>query len=185
MKTTGSLALDLQETAAIEEEIPSIVGLEGLRYFSPNKSPEQAASDKQSTDVLGTSDSEEKPVIPSISAIPRTPTQPKPRSISLQKWEGVVTNISEGLFTARLVDLTQTGPEEEAEFSISEISQGDQNLMEQGAVFYWSIGYLDDLGGQRTRTSLIRFRRLPVWSEGEIEKAREDAESIGRLIGWH
>jgi hypothetical protein len=111
----------------------------------------------------------------------------KPRQsvfTSLQKWEGVVLEVWEDAFLARLVDLTRPGPDEEAEFPLDEISEEDRPLVRPGAIFYWNIGYHDSSSGQRTRASIIRFRRLPAWRREEIEAARLEAERIRESIGW-
>lgn len=104
--------------------------------------------------------------------------------ISLQKWEGVVLEVLSDSFLVRLVDLTCTGPDEEAEFPWYEVSEEDRPLVRPGAVFYWNIGYHNSYSGQRTRTSIIRFRRLPAWTGEEIEAAKKEAERLGESIGW-
>lgn len=104
--------------------------------------------------------------------------------ISLQKWEGIVLDVMDHAFLARLIDLTQKGTDEEAEFSFDEISEEDKPLIRSGAIFYWNIGYHTSYSGQRTRTSLIRFRRLPAWTQREIDAAKREAERIGKALGW-
>jgi hypothetical protein len=103
---------------------------------------------------------------------------------SLQAWEGVVTRVMGNAFLARLIDLTQTGADEEAEFSIDDISEEDKALITPGAIFYWDIGYHTSYSGQRTRESMIRFRRLPAWTQKEIDAAQREAERIGKALGW-
>ncbi len=104
--------------------------------------------------------------------------------ISLQKWEGIVMDVMDDAFLARLIDLTQKGTDEEAEFSFDEISEEDKPLIRSGAIFYWNIGYHTSYSGQRTRTSLIRFRRLPAWTQREIDAAKREAERLGKALGW-
>ena len=104
--------------------------------------------------------------------------------ISLQEWEGIVEKVKEESFDARLVDLTRNNPDEVLEdFPLDDISEEDRRLVAPGAVFYWCIGY-HVRKGQRSRTSEIRFRRLPVWGEAEIEEARQTAENRRRDIVW-
>src|SRR5437588_13022054 len=43
------------------------------------------------------------------------------RFVSLQKWEGYVLEIQGDTFSARLIDLTAEGPEEDAVFSIRQV----------------------------------------------------------------
>ncbi|MBF0320870.1 MAG: hypothetical protein HQL01_13810 [Nitrospirae bacterium] len=102
----------------------------------------------------------------------------KARTVSLQKWEGYVLEIFEDTFIARLIDLTNESPDEEAEFYIDDLSGEDKELLQLGAVFYWNIGYHIASGGQRTRGSTIRFRRLPAWRKEDIKSATQKAERL-------
>lgn len=97
---------------------------------------------------------------------------------SLQKWRGTVLEVYKDCFLARLVDIQQDTADEEAEIYLTEISDEDLSLIEPGAVFYWSIGYHVDPSGQRKRSSIIRFRRLPEWRTEELEKAQNRADQI-------
>ena len=112
------------------------------------------------------------------------PDDLKERAIALQKWEGVVTEVENDVFHARLLDLTDNSPEEEADFSVEEVSEDDRKLLKLGAVFYWSLGYLTTGTGQVIRTSIVKFRRLPAWTETEVKRAQEQAAKIRRTIGW-
>jgi hypothetical protein len=102
----------------------------------------------------------------------------------LQKWEGIVLEIRDDAFVAKLLDRTGSHADEIAEIELDEVSPDDLSLLERGAVFYWSIGYSTERNGQRQRTSAIRFRRLPAWSAEELETARLRAEALARDIGW-
>ena len=103
--------------------------------------------------------------------------------ISLQKWEGIVLKILADSFIARLIDLSEEGPDEEAEFPFEEVGE-DAELVKPGAIFYWNIGYLDTSKGQRIRSSMIRFRRLPVWQRAEIDDTKDRARQLSEHIGW-
>lgn len=120
-----------------------------------------------------------------------TPPQFPPKStllldnfISLQKWEGIVLEVMRDSFFGRLHDLTQNGPDEEAEFPLEEVSEDDRELIMSGAIFYWNIGYHDSRSGQRTRSSIIRFRRLPAWRKEQIEASKREANRIQGFIDW-
>ena len=102
----------------------------------------------------------------------------------LQQWEGNVLEIKEDSFLAQLHDLSGNLPEEEAEISFEEISEIDRDLVEPGAFFYWNIGYHEDKSGQRTRSSMIRFRRLPAWTKREIEHSKRKAAEICKKLKW-
>lgn len=109
------------------------------------------------------------------------PTRPLDDFISKQKYGGVVLNISETSFFARLQNITENGNEEEAEFAIDELSEDDMPLLKEGAFFYWNIGYLICHGGRKIGCHMINFRRIPVWSHREINAASTRIES---LLSW-
>lgn len=113
----------------------------------------------------------------------RKPPTPQKRYVCLQKWEGAVLEVQDEFFRARLFDLSNPGVEEEAEFDLEEISPEDRPFIESGAIFYWSIGYQDSRSG-RLRTSDIRFRRLPAWTQEDIDAAARAADETSELIGW-
>jgi hypothetical protein len=92
--------------------------------------------------------------------------------IPLAKWEGRVLEVTEERFVAVLTDeLHQGRPEEAADIPLEEVSSVDRDLVTVGAFFFWTVGYNVRASGQRSRVSIIRFRRLPRWSVEEIENA--------------
>lgn len=102
-------------------------------------------------------------------------------SVVLQKWEGFVIAVDAETFTARLTTLTGDEGDQVAEIYNDEIDDEDRALLEPGAVFYWSIGYLDKPSG-RERFSQIRMRRLPAWSAAELRAAEKRAKELGDLL---
>jgi len=104
--------------------------------------------------------------------------------VSLQSWEGTVMRVLGESFVARLVDRSGQTHDEEAEFPHAEVSDDDRDLIQEGAVFYWDIGYIVKPSGQRIRASIVRFRRLPTWTKAELDSAREAAERMADLVGW-
>ncbi len=102
---------------------------------------------------------------------------------SFIKWRGVVLKIYKDCFLCRLVDQDGNSPDEEAEILRSEISHEDLQLIDIGAVFYWSIGYQTNPSGSRTRSSIIRFRRLPAWRSEELSEAQKKAEKTLITLG--
>lgn len=117
-----------------------------------------------------------------------TPPTAKPPVIrqfkTEQEFEGTVVAINqqEDTFTARLADLTGISPDEEGEFSLSELN-GDQSLVLPGAIFTWTIG-LQTRGPTRqsVRVSDIRFRRLPSVSQQAIAKAEAEAHELSQFL---
>ena len=104
--------------------------------------------------------------------------------VAEQEWEGYVTEISGEEFSAHLLDLTSDGVEEEATFSVDDVSNIHRSLLKEGAVFRWSIVYERSKGGTKKRVSSIVFRRLPAWSKRDIAKSLEDAEQYQQNITW-
>lgn len=104
----------------------------------------------------------------------------------LQEWEGYVLEVNEHSFIARLLDLTKNSPfeQEEAEFQLEDVSLDDRNLLAEGAIFRWAIGYETRLGGTRRKVSTIAFRRLPIWRASDIAEARSQARDYLDNIDW-
>ena len=147
--------------------------------------------------ALGNADSTLLPQLPTDGALPLTslnmpvpaPTRfvqrvPPMRNIPynfrlLQQWEGTVTEIADGEFTAELRDLTDPDNyREEATFELDEVSPGDQPLLVLGAVFRWSIGYKTSAAGQRDRVSHLRFVRIPGWRKSAVEEIERRAKQL-------
>lgn len=108
----------------------------------------------------------------------RSPLRSSERFISVQKWEGRVLEVSEGEFIARLVDQSQGGEDEEATISLRSVSKDDRDLVVPGGVFYWNIGEQTDMTGRQHTVSELRFRRLPPFSEDDIDKAKLGGKQI-------
>lgn len=100
-----------------------------------------------------------------------------------QKWIGHVIEIEEGFFKAKLNDLTKSGTYEIGEFDLSEISEEDQPLIQEGSTFYWSIGYANE-GGQVKKESIIRFQRLINWNESDYNEATDRASELSKNLKW-
>lgn len=92
---------------------------------------------------------------------------------------GIQTELEEAGFRARVKDLD--GPDMDGEFSLEEVSSDDLGLVRVGAEFYWNIGYVEHRG-RRTRESSIRFRRLPAWSQAQIDKAVQEAAELRNIF---
>ncbi|MBI4081268.1 MAG: hypothetical protein HY423_01525 [Candidatus Lambdaproteobacteria bacterium] len=97
----------------------------------------------------------------------------------MEQWEGTVQTISQKKFVAVLRSmLSAERTEESATFEIDSVPDADLSLVQPGAVFYWSVGYRNELSGQKVLMSVVRFRRLPAWSKRDIERARNTAEKF-------
>ena len=98
--------------------------------------------------------------------------------ISKQKYEGIVLNVLDSSFVARLQNLSENIADEVAEFAIEELNSDDIPLLKEGAIFYWHIGFLIVFGGYKYPCHMLNFRRLPVWTKNEIEEADKRAEAL-------
>ena len=119
----------------------------------------------------------EPPVRPWVVWVPVVPMSRDGFEV-LQKFAGCVLAVKSDSFVARLLDKTNSGPEEEAEIPLAEVMPGDRGLVKPGATFYWVIGYRREAHGQVSRSSVIRFQRVPSWSAEEVEQAKQAAATL-------
>lgn len=103
--------------------------------------------------------------------------------VLLQKWDGFVLKADAEKFSVRLVDSAGERKPHQALFARTELSDEQQELIEEGALLVWMIG-LRQIGIRRRRESEIYIRRLPVWTEAEIEAAKARAGGLHERIGW-
>ncbi len=99
----------------------------------------------------------------------------------LQKWEGNVLEVHDDTFEARLVPIIGEGPDQEAEIFLEEVAKDDLELVQKGAIFYWSIGYLDRSSG-RIRASILKFQRLPRWSKQSLKNAEQSLDDLKQIF---
>lgn len=118
---------------------------------------------------------------PAMTLPPELP--PKGQRFNVrQKWEGFVIEKNDETFLAWLTPIMGEGPDQIAEIYISKVETEDRALVKPGAVFYWTIGYARDESPTLRRDQILRFRRLPGWTDQELEKARARAERLESLF---
>jgi hypothetical protein len=118
------------------------------------------------------------PQVPGVVLIPHLAPL-KGKFILLQSWEGRIVNVGQTEFDAIITD--KTNPEIDDEMVTIDrraIAPDDDPLVEEGAVFYWSVGYCDYPGRGRSTESKIRFRRLKGWTKDEISQSKR----VGRQL---
>lgn len=105
--------------------------------------------------------------------------------VIVQDWEGIVESIKTETFTALLCDVTadETYPGERADLPIEDIAPDDRGLLKPDAVFYLTVGRSTGPTGQRQRFSRMEFRRLPVWTSADFDRADERAQRLARFLG--
>lgn len=105
--------------------------------------------------------------------------------VIVQDWEGIVESIETETFTALLRDLTadEAYPGERADLPIEDITPDDRGLLKPSAIFYLTVGRSTGPTGQRQRFSRMEFRRLPVWTSADFDRADERAQRLARFLG--
>lgn len=105
--------------------------------------------------------------------------------VIVQDWEGIVESIETEIFTALLLDLTadEAYPGERADLPVEDITPDDRELLKPGAIFYLTVGRSTGPTGQRQRFSRMEFRRLPVWTSADFNRADERAQRLARFLG--
>lgn len=96
-------------------------------------------------------------------------------SKKVQSWKGVVSEVKENSFVARLEDLTNGGTDEMGEFDISEVTPDDLKLLKRGGIFYWSVGLYMEYG-QSERKSSLRFQRLVHLDMEELDAIADNVK---------
>jgi hypothetical protein len=111
--------------------------------------------------------------IPASQFQPIIRAQATYRFHALKRWEGVVVGINDTEFVSRLNNLDNAAEYQiEAVIPFEEITDSDRDLVQVGAVFYWTIGYRIE-PGQKRSVSTIRFRRLPAWTTNDRQRLNQ------------
>lgn len=102
----------------------------------------------------------------------------------INKWQGVIIDVDQNNFTAKLFDLKEMGTYEIAEFSIlDDVSIEDRDLIKEGAVFYWFVGYVSDRGTMY-KQSEVRFKRVASISVEEIDQISDSVREKYKDVFW-
>ncbi len=100
-----------------------------------------------------------------------------------QNWIGHVVSVNELNFTAKLIDAFISDTYEMAEFDFNEVSPEDVELLEKGAVFYWSVAYAYE-NGQVSKKSFLRFKRSIGLTIDEINAVADRASFLNENLNW-
>lgn len=110
-------------------------------------------------------------------------SKPLNYSKKTNRWIGIVTKIKQNTFESKLEDLDIMGTYEIGEFDFSDISPEDLPLVEEGAVFYWSVGQVMDKG-QLKKEFMIRFKRSIPLTVKELDEIEDWAEHKHQSLNW-
>jgi hypothetical protein len=115
--------------------------------------------------------------------VPETEVTPAAYAFDMRgQWEGTVTHVGADDFSVVLRDIFNPGAKEyEAVFSVDEVADDDRDLLKEGAILYWTIGY-QQRRGQRLRVSEVRLRRLPAWSRADLARVEKAARELDDLF---
>jgi hypothetical protein len=102
-----------------------------------------------------------------------------------ENWEGVVLEAQDGTFVAQLVDVRGQRPDEEAEFSVLEVPEGQRHLIEPGAVFTWKADLVRELFGSVSRRSVVRFRRVKPPTRRDRRRGAKLAQQVHSSFKIH
>jgi len=124
----------------------------------------------------------ETPVAARIKNFPIPQATRKRRSFrETDRWEGLVTQVTQEGIVATLSRRYQDFPAEEAVIPWDEIDTADHDLTQEGSTFHWKVGYLE-IDGQRLSVSHIEFRRVPNFSAREQSAAKAKAAEYTSLF---
>jgi len=97
--------------------------------------------------------------------------------VPIQKWYGIVKEVSEKSFIADLDDMTNGGTKESAQFDKNDVEMSERHLIEPGAIFYYYIAYMLK-NGTKYKPQVIRFKRPISRQQEEFEKAMARADTM-------
>lgn len=172
-------------TTAVEQPagpMPSsspLGGQEAEALTLPREIPRGAAPSRTATEVLQGA----RPEMQSDTAT--SPPDDEARRLRVREsWEGVVLNVSDDTFTARLQGLKNTSNRLQATFRMTAVSPDDRRLVSSGAVFYLAVVLRVDrqVGTGQRADAELRFRRLPTWTGDHYAAAKRWGESTAQAL---
>ena len=128
---------------------------------------------------------------PKVIPLPRTTDSKTPRFWqtsenfnSIKNWEGVVLTVGEDSFFARVRDPDKKSDLGEITFEIpiEDVTEDDNTLLTEGAVFYLTIGYRQIPGQPIRKDATLIFRRMPAWSKKRLTSAKELEDELTTIL---
>jgi hypothetical protein len=96
----------------------------------------------------------------------------------LGEWVGIVEKVNDKYFVAKVRDsLNSFHSKELAEFENDDILTSELKYLEEGAIFYWTIGY-KTINNTKYKVSNINFRKVLPISNALKEKAEEQSKNL-------
>lgn len=116
--------------------------------------------------------------------IPGTATVQRP-SVRVAEWDGYVTEVSGGTFTAALTGIWGegvAGEQHDAEIARDDVGKSDLALLRLGAFFRLCIYSQMDDDDRPKRYAKVVFRRLPAYRQADLDAADRRSEARHRRL---
>jgi hypothetical protein len=140
---------------------------------STARQPRKPRIKPQGTLPSSTNETQEEPLLVA------TTTEVRP-ILGMNKWEGRIIEIEDGLFSAELTPLDHEGPTLVADFDLKLLAP-DDTLVRPGDVVYLTVRTVREFG-YVTTTSGLRLRRVARWSESELNAAWRAGQQESRAL---
>jgi hypothetical protein len=184
------MSIATSETSSrIDEADVQTRGIDPASWVLPSLEPERldatTRSDFDSEDQAATASlpGNERRIIEPIRKDRLAFRFPAERVRLLQQWECVVQRTDNECVECEMYDLTNEASQPEyASIYLDEFNLFDRPLLEDGAVFYWSIGHEIRKTGTVRRYSELRVRRMPKPSKLQQREFSQRAKEVGRLF---
>ncbi|NNF95572.1 MAG: hypothetical protein HKM94_01435 [Halobacteria archaeon] len=170
MTSSNSTALvGSEDYKQVDERCPSIV--RGLR-----DSANARVTPSDTSGILA----QDLDVRPPVIHDSPDPERQRERFEVLDSWEGVVTEVERNCFFASMRRTNSKIERAEAEFEIDidNVAKGDRELVQNGSVFYLTVGISYPRGQGPQKTTRLIFRRMPRWSSRDIARAEAAATEL-------
>ena len=101
------------------------------------------------------------------------------------QWIGRVLEVNGDFFTARIDPIRQRSTSKIAKFNIKNVIVLNEEQMEEGATFYWTVGLFRNTHGSFVKRSEIRFRFPIIPNKQAVDElALLKAQELFDGIGW-
>lgn len=102
----------------------------------------------------------------------------KEKSKIIEQREGIVLEVFENIFLARLIDINDKLDDIYTFFEFKEILEKERIYIKCGAIFYFDLGTLNGVS-----FSKITFKKEPIVTLEDIKLARKRAVSLRKKLG--
>lgn len=102
---------------------------------------------------------------------------------SFTKLKGFIIDINQEYFTANIFDPKNPGTHEIGEFDLEDVDKDDLELLDKGAIFYWTFGHFVR-NGQVIKMSEIRFQRIPQLTTEEADEIYDKSQRLNESLNW-